>query len=40
MSFAVAGLRVRGIEIADPGVVAKTWPAFWEMLSGIAQSIA
>jgi 3-phosphoshikimate 1-carboxyvinyltransferase len=40
MSFAVAGLRVRGIEIADPGVVAKTWPSFWEMLAGIAQPIA
>ncbi len=40
MSFALAGLRVPGVEIADPDVVAKTWPAFWTMLSGIAQSIA
>ena len=40
MSFALAGLRVGGIEIADPGVVAKTWPSFWEMLSTIAQTIA
>ena len=35
MSFAVAGLRVPGIEITDPDVVAKTWPSFWEMLAGI-----
>jgi len=40
MSFALAGLRVPGIEIADPDVVAKTWPSFWTMLAGIAQSIA
>ena len=40
MSFALAGLRVGGIEIADPGVVAKTWPSFWEMLAAIAQTIA
>jgi len=40
MSFALVGLCVPGIEIADPEVVAKTWPSFWEMLSGIAQTIA
>jgi 3-phosphoshikimate 1-carboxyvinyltransferase len=40
MSFALAGLRVPGIEIADPDVVAKTWPSFWEMLTGITQTIA
>lgn len=33
MSFAVAGLRVSGIQIADPGCVAKTWPDYFEMLS-------
>ncbi len=32
MSFAVAGLRVPGIEILDPGCVSKTWPDFFEML--------
>lgn len=32
MSFAVAGLRVAGIEIADPGCVAKTFPGFWRLL--------
>ena len=40
MSFALVGLCVPGIEIADPDVVAKTWPSFWDMLSNIAQTIA
>ena len=30
MSFAVAGLRVPGVVINDPGCVAKTFPDFWE----------
>ncbi len=30
MSFAVAGLRVDGLVIDDPGCVAKTFPDFWE----------
>ena len=38
MSFALAGLVVPGIEIADPGVVAKTWPGFWEMLGSLTAS--
>ncbi len=29
MSFALLGLRSAGIEIADPGCVAKTFPGFW-----------
>ncbi len=32
MSFAVAGLRVPGVQIADPGCVAKTFPGFWQLL--------
>lgn len=32
MSFAVAGLRVAGVEIADPGCVAKTFPQFFAVL--------
>ena len=32
MSFAVAGLVQPGIVIEDPGCVAKTWPAFFNML--------
>ena len=32
MAFALAGLRVPGIQIADPGCVAKTFPGYWELL--------
>ena len=32
MSFAVLGLKVPGIEIADPDCVAKTFPEFWSTL--------
>jgi 3-phosphoshikimate 1-carboxyvinyltransferase len=32
MSFALLGLRVPGISIADPGCVAKTFPGYWDLL--------
>lgn len=32
MSFAVLGLKAKGIEIADPGCVGKTFPGFWDVL--------
>jgi 3-phosphoshikimate 1-carboxyvinyltransferase len=32
MSFALAGLRVPGVQIADPGCVAKTFPGYWDLL--------
>jgi 3-phosphoshikimate 1-carboxyvinyltransferase len=32
MSFAIAGWRVPGVTILDPGCVAKTYPAFWDDL--------
>ncbi|MGF1666940.1 MAG: 3-phosphoshikimate 1-carboxyvinyltransferase [Acidimicrobiia bacterium] len=32
MSFALAGLRVPGVNIIDPGCVAKTWPSFFDVL--------
>jgi 3-phosphoshikimate 1-carboxyvinyltransferase len=35
MSFALLGLRVPGIAIADPGVVGKTFPGFWDALEGL-----
>jgi 3-phosphoshikimate 1-carboxyvinyltransferase len=35
MSFALLGLRVPGIEIADPGCVAKTFPGYWDALDGL-----
>ena len=31
MSFAVAGLRVPGVTIHNPGCVAKTFPTFWDV---------
>jgi len=30
MSFALAGLRVPGVVILDPGCVAKTWPGYFD----------
>jgi 3-phosphoshikimate 1-carboxyvinyltransferase len=35
MSFALLGLRAPGIEIADPGCVAKTFPGFWDALDAL-----
>lgn len=35
MSFGVLGLVVDGIEIENPGVVSKSWPAFWDALNDI-----
>ena len=35
MSFALAGLRVPGVEIEDPGCVAKTWPGYFEALDAL-----
>lgn len=33
MAFAVLGSVVGPLDIADPGVVAKSWPGFWDMLA-------
>ena len=35
MAFALLGLRVPGIQIADPGCVTKTFPGYWAMLDGL-----
>jgi len=35
MSFALAGLRLPGVRINDPGCVNKTFPAFFEYLAGL-----
>ena len=32
MSFAITGLKAPGITIADPGCVAKTFPAYFDAL--------
>lgn len=38
MAFAVAGLRLAGTEISDPGCVAKTYPGFFEDWRDLAAS--
>jgi 3-phosphoshikimate 1-carboxyvinyltransferase len=35
MAFALAGLRIPGVTILDPGCVAKTYPGFWDDLDRI-----
>jgi 3-phosphoshikimate 1-carboxyvinyltransferase len=35
MSFALLGLRSPGIGIADPDVVAKTFPGYWDALAAL-----
>jgi 3-phosphoshikimate 1-carboxyvinyltransferase len=35
MAFALIGLRSPGIEIADPGCVAKTFPRYFETLDAL-----
>ena len=36
MAFGLLGLYVPGIEVEDPGVVSKSWPAYWAMLDELA----
>ena len=35
MSFSLAGLRVPGVVIRDPGCVSKTWPHYFEMFQSL-----
>jgi 3-phosphoshikimate 1-carboxyvinyltransferase len=35
MSFALAGLRVPGVVILDPGCVSKTWPGYFDALAAL-----
>ncbi|HEY6191536.1 MAG TPA: 3-phosphoshikimate 1-carboxyvinyltransferase [Bacteroidota bacterium] len=37
MSFAVAGLRVKGVVITNPGCVGKSFPTFWDEFSKLEQ---
>lgn len=39
MSCALAGLVVEGVEVADPGVVSKTWPGYWDMLHALTTGL-
>jgi 3-phosphoshikimate 1-carboxyvinyltransferase len=35
MSFALAGLKIAGITLLDPGCVAKTYPDYWDALHAV-----
>jgi len=35
MAFGLLGLVIDGIDIADPSVVSKSWPGYWDALSAI-----
>jgi 3-phosphoshikimate 1-carboxyvinyltransferase len=35
MSFALAGLKIRGIEVLDPDCVGKTYPGYWDALRSL-----
>jgi 3-phosphoshikimate 1-carboxyvinyltransferase len=37
MAFGVIGSAVPGIAVSDPEVVTKSWPAFWDMIDGLAR---
>lgn len=37
MAFAVAGLRVEGVRILDPGCVAKSYPEFWRDFDALTE---
>jgi 3-phosphoshikimate 1-carboxyvinyltransferase len=37
MSLALAGLRVPGVRVADPGCVGKTFPDYWDRLTAITR---
>jgi 3-phosphoshikimate 1-carboxyvinyltransferase len=36
MAFALAGLRVPGVTIADPGCVSKSWPQYFDALDKVS----
>ena len=39
MAFSLIGLRVPGIEIRDPGCVAKTFPGFFDAIEGLGVGV-
>ena len=40
MSFTLAGLKIGGITILDPGCVAKTYPGYWEAMQSLGVKLA
>lgn len=39
MAFSIAGCRISGVKILDPGVVSKSFPDFWEKLKELGVEI-
>ncbi|MFD1745811.1 3-phosphoshikimate 1-carboxyvinyltransferase [Rhizobium helianthi] len=39
MSFALAGLKIDGITILDPGCVAKTYPDYWDAMASLGVTL-
>jgi len=39
MSFALAGLRIEGVTILDPGCVGKTYPGYWAALASLGVTL-
>jgi 3-phosphoshikimate 1-carboxyvinyltransferase len=39
MAFALAGLKIGGIRILDPGCVAKTYPGYWDALRSLGVTL-
>lgn len=39
MSFALAGLKIGGITILDPGCVAKTYPDYWDAMEALGVTL-
>lgn len=39
MSFALAGLKIDGITVLDPGCVAKTYPGYWAALASLGVAL-
>jgi 3-phosphoshikimate 1-carboxyvinyltransferase len=37
MSFAIAGLKIRGVWIRNPDCVEKSFPNFWPVFEGLYQ---
>lgn len=36
MAFSIAGIKIPGIEIENPGCVAKSFPSFWEIFDALS----
>jgi 3-phosphoshikimate 1-carboxyvinyltransferase len=39
MSFAAAGLKIPGVQIADPECTQKTFPKFFDVLNGLRRRV-